>query len=364
MPGNLPFAKRLMLQRIDLASGRIVRKFFSGTGHAHSINFDAQHRRGWLFTENGQYGYEFDADSLQIRQRIPSPGFMIGGHGTQSPDGSLLYFPDRGLCDGTLESNLNIYDIARKKILGRIPRVGVFPHDIILIPDTSLALVACYGVPSIFAGGSGRFTFSKKTRQRPAVTVVDVKRGKIVRRIPFPPELIVVHLAINKAADQVFVEATATRPGHVESEVSHYIKQRNVPLSHEEIYIKKIFLPGKIFKINLSDFSIQAMENDHHFCRAQSIVYSPRHRKIYETFGSTHTVISVNETPFAIDKLLSNSPADICEPRGAAITHDENYLVISGRENNLHFINLNSGLIEKDKTLLTVNGRNSHITIQ
>lgn len=361
IPGMYSLTK-MCLQKINIASGNIQKKIFNESGHGHSVVCDKT-GRGWLIPENGLSIVEFDFHTLHQRDKISSDGYLIGGHAACSPDGNRLYFVDRGINDTTLESNLIVYDVNRRKTIRKYAEIGIYPHDVKITKDERYAVVASYGRYSAFIGTKNYLRFSNKTSHlsRPSYAIIDLHRGEVIAKHTFDGNFMLAHADFDKNEQFVFIQGT----NYIPLQRSNYqliIQQRKIPLSEEEKLSRILFTPGLELKVSLQNAKLVRCLR-HGFLRAQSLVFSKNTGLVYETFGVSNKVVVFEEDNQETRREFDFSHFGLADPRGLAFSADERFLFVSGRQHNIYCFDLSSRGQKETCIMYSNNNYNSHITL-
>lgn len=362
IPGSI---LRLCLQRIDLRSGTVQKNFFKGNGHGHSV-ICGKNGRGWLVPENGFSIIEFDLQTLRETNRITSGRSLIGGHGSCSADGSRLYFVDRGICDKTLESNLVVYDTDRRKIIHKYEGVGIYPHDVKITIGEQKAIVASYGRITAFVGTVPSTGYSKKSMclRRPSFAIVDLQKHVIESKCTFKENFLLAHVALDQKEGFAFIEGT----GYLqmsecsEESLSLITRGRNLNITAEEMIKRIVYTSGVILRVDIENAKV-LNRFDHSFPRPQSIRFSERTGRVYETFAYRNTVSILDKETLDIKKQYNFPGLGFVDPRGLALSADERFLFVSGRSKNIYCLDMHSQGEIKCQVICTSNNLNSHITI-
>jgi len=365
VPGNIG-SKQLILQKIDLRTGKSRKNIFSVRGHAHSIVTCETTKKGWLIPENGNTIPEFMLDSLSPCHEICIDGNLTGGHAACSKDGRVLYYVERCTASAVAQSELVAYDTVARKVIRRYKDVGIFAHDVKISSDGNLAAIASYGAVLVFVHGElaeNIFT-APKTSQQPCITLIDLKHDKILFQKIFKSDFALAHLDFGPQEKYVFVQGTRSKKMDTmtHQDVESIIRARGNPLSQEERRKRQIFLQGELIRIALNDFKVEHLKNITH-CRSQSIVVSKKYKKIYMSFAVSQKLLVATVDPFKISKSIDCAAAGINDPRGLAITEEGNHLVVVDRWKNTVLFDIQKDEFIRAKTIATHNWVNSHITL-
>ncbi len=366
IPGNILALKRLCLQKIDLRSGALQRQIFKGTGHGHSV-ICAKTGKGWLLPENGFSIIEFNLQTLRQTDIITSDGNLIGGHGTLSPDGNRLYFVDRSINERNPESNLVVYDINLRRVIHKYEGVGIYSHEVKITSDEQRAIVANYGRVTSFLGKTP-LVFSEQSMRlcKPSFTIIDLQRQAIKSKYEFNESFLLAHVELDENEHFVFIQGTnffQSSKCTNETKTS-IIRQRKIPLSSEEKLKGIIFTPAIQLKVDLHNGNV-VKHVVHNLYRSQSILFLKRTNQICETFGISKRVVLFDKDTLDIKKQFDFSSLNFFDPdpRGLALSADERFLFVSGRQNNIYCLDLCSESKLGSQIIYSDNNTNSHITI-
>jgi hypothetical protein len=351
------------LHKVELRSGQSVKRIFSNRGHGHSTIVSPSTRRGWLVPENGDLIYEFDLDSLDTLGTIEVESGMAGGHGVCSRDGKRLYFVDRAMRDGTMESNLVIYSVPERKVIKQCPDVGIFAHDVWITGDERLAIVASYGMVADFHGKGewiAKLSPEALCKSQPSFALVELWTGKILEKKIFSERFSLAHVVCDAAATTAFIQGTRSVP--LKEDMPTVIEKRGDPLTEEEKSRGRIFLHGEQLKVELKDLRIERLEDLRHN-RAQSMAFSNKHRKLYNSYAVSKKILVIDTDSYKTRKVIDCAQVGLLDPRGLAVTQDEKFVIVTGRQENIYFLDAEKDEFIKGMTLISRNHLNAHINL-
>jgi len=365
IPGNYREGK-LVVSKVDLATGYVRRGVFPGDGHGHEILIDEKSRKGWLIPENGRQVTEFDCNEMTYCRTISFEDRFLGGHGAVSESGQHVYFVDRGATSQNIESMLHILDIKTGHIGRRIKNVGIYAHDVCVTKDERKAIIINYGKAVNFAGSFKYADYSEETLRlfRPSLIVVDLENEKVVHEFVCSTGSILAHLVLDEGRGYVYAQGTsaAAISSKTEEEIKKITISRQRELTDEEKARDTIFLTGVLYRMSLNDYSVEKMERNA-FCRTQSIVFCPKRGKIYESHAVSQKITISDAESFAVEDSIDCASHGIYDPRGVALAEGGDTIVITDRWNNIYFYDVEKKRIQKEKTLMSCNFMNSHIAV-
>lgn len=150
--------------------------------------------------------------------------------------------------------------------------------------------------------------------------------------------------------------------GKTKEEINSIIQKRGIALAFEEKQSGVIFSPTVQFKVDLYDFTVRKLETPH-FYRHQTIAFSKKFRKIYDIHSVSEKIAIVDADSYRLKNVIDCGELGISDPRGAVLTEDEKFLIVSGRWNNIYFFDAEKDTFLKEKTLNSCNYFNSHISV-
>jgi len=161
----------------------------------HGLTFDpTDPHRAALFEKRGSGACILDLENRRVVRPIPAGEREFYGHGSFSPDGSLLYSTEI-LVSEDYRGVIVVRDGATLEELGEFPTYGESPHDCVLRDDGRTLVVTNGG--SRVPGGDP-----------PSVTYVDVESRELVERVTIEnPDVGAGHLALTLAGDLAVVSA-------------------------------------------------------------------------------------------------------------------------------------------------------------
>lgn len=361
IPGNLD-RKRLVIQKVKLSTGGLKQYFIDGDGHGHSIVLCEHSQTGWLIPENGRFAIEFDVKNLKPRYKIHTKNNRFGGHGACSLNGERLYFVDRNL-ENRQESNLVIYDTKRRRRVSIIEQVGIGAHDVKITKDEQFAIVASFGrIINLISHDklSGRNSLSAD----PSFAIIDLKKRKVLIKRIYTDDFMLAHVVLDKEEKNAFIQGTAVQflDQLKQEEIDNLLKARAKPLTQEEEDARIIFCPGIQLKINLVNGKDEKLRQNN-FYRTQAFIRLQHSNILFESHGVSQEITVVNGDDYQITKVIDCLKSGMDDPRGLAMTQDQKYLVVVGRQNNIHFFDPKSGTFILNRSFYSLNYRNSHISI-
>ena len=102
------------------------------------------------------------------------------GHGIFSADGRLLYSTENAFAEGT--GRIGVYDVAAGfRRIGELPSHGVGPHDLALMPQGDVLVVANGGMREHPEFGGGRQVLNPGALV-PSIAYVDARTGDLLER--------------------------------------------------------------------------------------------------------------------------------------------------------------------------------------
>lgn len=187
--------KRYVLSIVDLdaeaLAPRIVPLEFQGHGYAPDPR---DPYKMVIFEKHGAGCCEIDLASGEVKRKLTAAkGAQFYGHGSFSPDGSILYDTE-SIIDESYRGIIAIRDGNTFELKGEFPTFGAAPHDCQLIDDGKVMAIT---------NGGGKLDGAK-----PCVTYVDVEKKTLIEKIEFENEkLNAGHLLVGKKGDLAVAHA-------------------------------------------------------------------------------------------------------------------------------------------------------------
>jgi hypothetical protein len=263
-------------------------------GHGVAVN-PARRELAAVFEKKGPGGCLVDLRAGEQLRPIPTAkNRQFYGHGAYSADGALLYATESVLDDG-LRGVLVVRDANTLEELGEVATFGTAPHDCQLLPDGRTMMVA---------NGGGKI----RSGAMPSVVFLDVESEALLERIDLVEERFNAgHVARTAAGDVAVV--SAPRDG-----LPNPLRQLGgvtlVPRGKPPMAIKR-----------------PTSTTDRMVGEALSVaIYEPERRVI-----ATHPYGNMVSMWRLDDGALLGTLDDFVEPRGVALTLDQEWLVLSHR---------------------------------
>ena len=153
----------------------------------HDVTFDPVSKRSVVFARQpGTFAVVFDHRGRSQPQTIASvTGRHFFGHGTFSPDGTLLYATENDFDNAA--GMIGVYDAKGGfRRIGEFPTHGVGPHELLLLGDGRTIAVANGGIETHPDFGRAELNIAT---MKPSYVLVDRVTGDLVEKHELPPAL-------------------------------------------------------------------------------------------------------------------------------------------------------------------------------
>lgn len=305
---------------------------------AHDVAISPDGRAGFFGRmnlgggEGAAHHVTFDPQTLEMIAvgRSLGPGWRGGGHGLFLPDGTVLCAeraPERPYAGRPSDhyGRLSRRDPMTLRVLDTLPTHGIDPHELRLSDDGRSVIVANYGSVPRRRGGLWQVV-------EPAVTVVDLDSGRLLRRLAVPdPHAEVRHLALGREGRIFAIRARQGLPGdnaiwlQAIGDVADALPVDPNPTAS--------YLPMAPVLLDRAGGPVRVLargEPEAHLLEGLSVEYDSLHNEFLAIFPSSHRLMVFSGDDGALVHSIDMRSRGMVRPSGLALLPDSDRYVIAG----------------------------------
>lgn len=353
-----------MLSRIGM-DGTIAQALLPA--FAHDVEISPDGKLGVLCGFEARDQVAFDPKTLDLVAVAPAfaPGWRGGGHAVYIDSGKTVVLSERAPrapLRGKLESHhgrVTIRDATTLKIRGSYSTYGIDPHDIRLIEDGRVLVIANYG--SLPKAGQRGLSVPREVREA-SVTLIDMADGRLLEKhVTDARETELRHLAAG-GRERIF--AIQARLGAEEAGAALAMGEsvaQGLDITGEA---GLAYLPAATLKLTRGEES-RPMGTAADVALMQhglSIAYDPVADQAIASFTATHHVFVFDGASGGVVEKIDTSKHGLRFPCGVTLLPDGVHYAVTGYWENLFVFERGTHRLVRDLCLYPTFFGHSHIT--
>lgn len=374
--GNTPGEEQTIVSRLDLSTGKIIRRILPLKGH--EIRIHPNGKSAFFACQSHRQMLSFNIENLEIEQLQQTYGeeFVGGGHALYTADGNYLITTERRVSRGEASfshqnaayyGQISIRDARSLKVIQAYSSHGILPHELQFINGEKQIAIAHYG--SVAGKQKNRINTIE-----PSITVLDLSTGKLLDKYIAPVnDYEIRHLAVRRQTQRA--EYTEQEMGR--KKIAQKVKDNQsyndsvIAVTNRLVRseMKQQHFPAPAFSWSPrfnhehnNDFSFDEQIKLH---RSQSVVYEPQYDEAIVTVTEAHQIAVLDAVTGRLKKTIDCCRFNLKRPRGLCLMNHSDYYpdyyVVAGSFHGVVLIQ--RGTHKPVKYFDTPLYQHSHITI-
>jgi len=327
--GNLN--QQTMVSRLDLHTGKIIRKVFPIKGHEICLHPNGE--TAFFACQSQRQILSFNLHSLEIEQQHKTYGdnFVGGGHALYSAAGDYLICTERQVSSsyqGKIKSHygqVTVRDSKTLKVIQVYSSQGILPHELQFLNQGKQLAIAHYG--SVLGKRKG----SIETIQ-PAITILDTATGQLVDKYIAPVNQYEIrHLTVRHPLPSTQSKKITNKVNDNQSNNDSVISVTN-RLIRENDKSQHYPAPAFLWQVgeNTSQNQKYTPEQQPFLHRSQSIVFEPQYDEALVSVTEADQIAVLNAATGQLKQTIDCRQFNLQRPRGLALLNHPKFYAVAG----------------------------------